>query len=80
MRNEAKKAGLADHEIDLLVDLYKEGNAIRVLCKFIDDLVKKQELRLVSMSSTEGAEKLFHTKLRAEGARKLLSEIQSLLP
>ncbi len=57
-------------ERDNLSDLYTH-EGWKPLMKIIECLTQEQEQALVTLSVEEGAEKLFHLKLRAEGARKL---------
>jgi hypothetical protein len=79
MSSVAKEIGkrLSMDERDAVADLYlHEGYP--ALLKLVEELVDEQERHVLRIDSGEGAEKLMYAKLKAEGAKKLLSDMTQL--
>lgn len=74
----AKKASLNIDEAHLVEELLASRDAYRAYLKVARKMVENLESEVIRMSSHEGAEKIFHAKLRAEGARKLFHELEQL--
>lgn len=74
-----KRFGLSLDEADLVSELLNAREAYRAYLKAVETMVAYREADVIRMSSAEGPEKLFHAKLRAEGARSLLTEMQALI-
>lgn len=74
-----KRFGLSLDEADLVGELLNAREAYRAYLKTVESMVAYREMDVVRMSSAEGPEKLFQAKLKAEGARSLLTEMQALL-
>lgn len=78
LRKQGKDRGLDDQTIDRLTDLNSNKELVRALAKLIETYVKDQELAVIGMSSLDGADKVFRAKVRAEGARALMRDIENL--
>lgn len=73
-----KRAGLSMDEADLVGEILAAKDAHRAYLKVVRKMVENMEGDVVKMSSSLGAEALFQAKLKAEGARKLLYEMEQL--
>ena len=74
----SKKAGLNLDEADLVNELLASREGYKAFLKVVRKMVENSETDVIKMSSSEGAEKVFNAKLRAEGARKLFFELEQL--
>lgn len=66
--------GLNVDERELVTELTQQ-EGWRPFLKVIENLVKKQEYKVLSYDVAQGAERLVQEKCRAEGARQLSSDI-----
>lgn len=78
LRQAAKAHKLSDAHVDRLGDLDQNSEGLRALADLIDSIVAHEEAAVIRMSSSEGPERLFNAKIRAEGARKLATEIRAI--
>lgn len=74
-----KRFGLSLDEADLVGELLAAKEAYRSYMKLIESMVRHREEEVIRMASTEGPDKLFCAKLKAEGARHLLTELRGLV-
>ena len=74
-----KRAALSVDQADLVQELLSSREAYSAYLKVVRRMVESRESAVVSMSSSQGAEALFHAKLKAEGARSLLAEMEALI-
>ncbi len=70
-------SGLSIEEREALVDLL-QSPGWKPLLKAIEVLVVDQEQAVLKRNIDEGVDKLVHSKLRAEGARKLAHDINQI--
>lgn len=75
----AKKASVSDEQTDQLADLASETEKLRGLLTLVEYLVSEMERKVISIASSEGAERIFQAKLKAEGAKALARELETLL-
>lgn len=74
-----KKASLSVDQADLVQELLASKEAYAAYLKLVRRMVELMESEVVSMSSSSGAEALFHAKLKAEGARKIYAQMEGLV-
>lgn len=73
-----KKAALSLDQADHVQELLASRDAYAAFLKVVRFEVTSMESAVISMPSSEGAEALFHAKVKAEGARKLLTILEGL--
>ena len=73
-----KKASLSIDQADLVQELLASREAYSAYLKVVRRMVESMESGVISMSSAQGADAVFHAKLQAEGARKLFTEMERL--
>ena len=69
--------GLSIDERESLADLL-QSPGWKPLLKVVGKLVDEHEQSVIKRNIDEGVDKLVHAKLRAEGARKLGSDIEQI--
>lgn len=74
-----KKASLSIEAAEHVQELLASREAFGALLKVIRSEVTAMEGEVIRMSSAQGAEAIFQSKLRAEGARKLLKALEQLV-
>jgi hypothetical protein len=68
---------LTVEEADAVADLLVHSGW-RPLLKLVERMTRDQEEAVIRMKVSDGEKEVLHAKLRAEGARKLASDIEQL--
>lgn len=74
-----KRFGISLEEADLVGELLNAREAYRAYLKVVETMVAYREADVIRTPSSEGPEKLYQAKLKAEGARSLLVELTALM-